>query len=168
MKKPVKAALVLALIALGFVWRPAWGLLIVFVLVEWAEDRWKELLGAIRGRRRSSSESKQEPDELQEEFEQQQEYERQIETAHQKNQFKHVHGLRWAIRLPMSKLRLLMIWNGRGSTESSKLKLLPVLRESCELLSHRHRYRLFYFRQNAGGPSVTSFARRDSDPHRFR
>jgi len=95
MKKPVKAALVLALIALGFVWRPAWGLLIVFVLVEWAEDRWKELLGAIRGRRRSSSESKQEPDELQEEFEQQQEYERQIETAHQKNQFKHVHGLPW-------------------------------------------------------------------------
>ncbi len=65
------------------------------MLVEWAEDRWKELLGAIRGRRRSSSESKQEPDELQEEFEQQQEYERQIETAHQKSQFKHVHGLPW-------------------------------------------------------------------------
>ena len=44
MKKPVKAAVILGLIALGFVWRPAWGLLIVFLLVEWAEDRWRELL----------------------------------------------------------------------------------------------------------------------------
>jgi hypothetical protein len=52
MKKPVKVAVILGLIALGFVWRPAWGLLIVFLLVEWAEDRWKELLGAIRGARR--------------------------------------------------------------------------------------------------------------------
>jgi hypothetical protein len=53
MKNPIKGTLALAFIALGFVWRPAWGLLAVLVLMEWAERGWEQLLDAIRGAARS-------------------------------------------------------------------------------------------------------------------
>lgn len=94
MNKPTKALLAIALIALGFLWRPAWGLLLLFLLVEWAESRWNELLEAIRriGRRAPRDEKR---DELQEEFEQQPTDEGLIEAAHKKSDYKHVPRLPW-------------------------------------------------------------------------
>jgi hypothetical protein len=85
----------IALIVLGFFWRPAWGILILIWFAEWASTRWKELLDAIRGRRQSSSEDEQGREHQQEEVEQQQEYERRIAVAHQKTPFKHIPGQPW-------------------------------------------------------------------------
>jgi hypothetical protein len=89
MKNPVKAALWLGLIALGFVWRPAWAILAVVVFADWAEGLWEQLLNAIRGRHQGLSEGEEKK------YESPQESERQIEIAHQESQYKHIPGLPW-------------------------------------------------------------------------
>jgi hypothetical protein len=51
----MNAFLAISLLVLGFFWKPAWLILVVLVLAQWSERRWKELLDAIRGRQSAAA-----------------------------------------------------------------------------------------------------------------
>lgn len=77
--------------ALGVWWHwPTW-LIVLLVAVDLINpaERWKELLDALRGSRKTQ----EEPDDAAE-------YDRQIEIAHDKSEFKHIPSLPWGDVLP--------------------------------------------------------------------
>jgi hypothetical protein len=77
----------IALIVLGFFWREAWLIFAAILLIDWGKERWKELLDAIRGKRRANSETISEPDTEIDEA--------QVERALAQSAYKHIPTLPW-------------------------------------------------------------------------